>query len=252
MISEYLRPKTIEEALKLLARPDARPLGGGTVLNQPSADSFTVVDLQALGLDKIRKSGEKLEVGATATLQALLESRHVCEALKKTIRLEAPLNLRDMGTVAGTIVSCDGRSPFVSALLALDAKIDIRYSKGEAQISNIGDFLPSRPERILIVAITIPLNVDLRFESVARTPADKPIVCAALARWPSGRTRFTLGGWGSAPCLALDGNEPSGIEEAARNAAQDSGDEWASTEYRSEMAAVLAKRCARESDSGQA
>jgi CO/xanthine dehydrogenase FAD-binding subunit len=41
----------------------------------------------------------------------------------------------------------------------------------------------------------------------------------------------------------MDGNEPSGVEQAARSAAQDSGDEWASAEYRGEMAAVLAARC---------
>jgi len=72
---------------------------------------------------------------------------------------------------------------------------------------------------------------------------DKPIICAALARWPSGRTRLALGGWGNAPVLALDGNEPGGVEEVTRNAAAESGDEWASAEYRSEVAAVLAGRC---------
>ena len=33
------------------------------------------------------------------------------------------------------------------------------------------------------------------------------------------------------------------IEEAARNAAHDAADQWASAEYRSAVAAVLAKRC---------
>jgi CO/xanthine dehydrogenase FAD-binding subunit len=243
MITNYHRPKTIEEALKLLANPDARPLGGGTVLNQPSSESFVAVDLQALGLDKIHKSGEKLEIGATATLQALLETSHCPEALKSALRLEAPLNLRNMGTVAGTIVACDGRSPVVTSLLAMDARIDIRDSKNKSRISNIGDYLPLHEERILILSITIPLNATLTFESVARTPSDTPIVCAALAQWPSGRTRLALGGWGKAPALAMDGNEFGGIEAAARNAAQDSGDDWASAEYRTEMAAVLAKRC---------
>jgi hypothetical protein len=85
--------------------------------------------------------------------------------------------------------------------------------------------------------------VRLAFETVARTPADRPIVCAALAQWPSGRTRLALGGYGQAPLLAMDGNEPGGVETAVRNAFAEAGDEWASAEYRSEMAAVLAKRC---------
>ena len=74
MITTYHRPTTLEEALTLLARPEARPLGGGTVLTQKSDESFAVVDLQALGLDKIRKVGGKLEIGATATLSLLLLS----------------------------------------------------------------------------------------------------------------------------------------------------------------------------------
>ena len=246
MITEYHRPKTLEEALKLLARPDARPLGGGTVLNRSSPESFAVVDLQALGLDRIHKSGGKLEVGATAALQALLESPHAPAALKAAIRLEAPLNLRNMGTVAGALVACDGRSPFATAMLALDAKLEIRSAKLDSRITNIGDYLPLRETGILITALTIPLNAELSFESVARTPADTPIVCAALAKWPSGRARLALGGWGNAPALAMDGNDPAGMEAAARNAAQGSGDDWASAEYRSEMAVVLARRCLQE------
>jgi putative selenate reductase FAD-binding subunit len=243
MITTYYRPKKLEEALELIARPETRPLGGGTVLNQPSPESYAVVDLQDLGLDKIRKSGEKLGIGATVSLQALRESPHVPAALGKAIDLEAPLNLRDMGTIAGALVSCDGRSTFATGMLALDAKLEIRSPESETRILNIGDFLPERDTGILIISITIPLNVKLTFQSIARTPMDRPILCAALAQWPSGRTRLALGGWGKAPTLAVDGSEAKGLETAARAAAVDSGDEWASTEYRSEMAAVLARRC---------
>ena len=87
------------------------------------------------------------------------------------------------------------------------------------------------------------MNNKLAFESVARTPADKPIVCAAFAQWPSGRTRLAIGGWGLAPTLAMDGNEPGGVQDAAQNACTEAGDEWASAEYRMEIAGILAKRC---------
>ena len=106
--------------------------------------------------------------------------------------------------------------------------------------------MPLRNENLrskLITAITIPLNATLTFESVARTSADKPIVCAALAQWPSGRTRLALGGYGTAPLLAMDGTESEGLETAARNAFHEATDEWASAEYRMEVAATLAKRC---------
>jgi putative selenate reductase FAD-binding subunit len=246
MITQYYRPQTLEEALQLLSQADTRPLGGGTLLSQPSTASYAVVDLQALGLDKISKSGDKLAIGATVTLQTLLESSYASAALKAALRLETPLNLRTMGTVAGTLVTCDGRSPFAVVMLALDAKMI--FAPGEENI-NLGNYLPVRlgAEAVrsakLITAIEIPLNAKLAFESVARSPADKPIVCAALAQWPSGRTRLALGGYGKAPALALDGNAPNDVEAAARNAFAEAGDAWASREYSQEIAAVLAKRC---------
>jgi putative selenate reductase FAD-binding subunit len=244
MITQYHRPQTLEEALKLLSRPNTYPLGGGTVLTQQKDESFSVVDLQALGLDKLHKSGYNLEIGATVTLQTLLESLYASTALKMALELEAPLNLRTMGTVAGALVTCDGRSPFGAVMLALDA-ICILASDEPSAIS-LGNLLPLRDNLLhgkLITKIEIPLNIKLAFDTVARTPADKPVVCAALARWHSGRTRLALGGWGNSPLMAMDGNESGGLQEAARNAFSAAGDEWASAEYRMEVAGILAKRC---------
>jgi CO/xanthine dehydrogenase FAD-binding subunit len=95
----------------------------------------------------------------------------------------------------------------------------------------------------LITSIIIPLNTKLAFDYVSRTPADKPIVCAALAQWNSGRTRLVLGGYSKNPSLAMDGTEAEGIETAARNAFHEATDEYASAEYRMDVAATLAKRC---------
>jgi CO/xanthine dehydrogenase FAD-binding subunit len=242
MITFYHRPKTLDEALILLTQPNRIPLGGGTLLSHSAPDSAEAVDLQDLSLNSIKRSGNGLEVGATVTLQELLESEHCPQALKIALRLEAPLNLRNAATVAGTLVSCDGRSTFVTALLALDAKLELRRSLEEVQTSNIGEFLPMRP-RGLITTIAIPLNAKLAFEHVSRTPADKPIVCAALAQWNSGRTRLVLGGYGKSPLLAMDGTEAEGVEAAARNVFHEANDAWASAEYRMDVSATLVKRC---------
>lgn len=244
MITTYHRPKTLDEALTLLAQPNILPLGGGTVLaaRRPTADPIEVVDLQSLGLDSINKKGNELQLGATVTLQQLLETEDYPETLKSATKLEAPLNLRNSATVAGTIVSCDGRSTFATVLLALDARLEIRDSVDQSQVSSLGEFLPFRPKS-LITLITMPLNVKLAFEYVARTPADKPIVCAALAQWNSGRTRLAVGGYGASPMLAMDGTESEGLETAARNAFHEATDEWGSAEYRMDIAATLAKRC---------
>jgi CO/xanthine dehydrogenase FAD-binding subunit len=245
MITTYHRPRNLNEALALLAQSNRIPLGGGTLLSKPQSDPVEVVDLQSIGLDSIKKSGNNLEIGATVTLQQLLESEHCPETLKSALKLEAPLNLRNAATIAGTLVSCDGRSTFAVVMLALDARIEqtiLNDSNPETRISNIGEFLPLRPTG-LITTITIPLNIKLAFDYVSRTPADKPIVCTALAQWNSGRTRLALGGYGQNPMLAMDGTEPEGLETAARNAFHEAGDEWASAEYRMDVAAMLAKRC---------
>ncbi len=245
MITTYHRPQTLDEALTLLTQPNTVPLGGGTLLSQPRTDSVSVVDLQRLGLDTLRVNGNELQIGATCTLQSLLESERCPEALKSAIKLEAPINIRNSATVAGALVSSDGRSPFATALLAMDAKIDYRpltVDRPSSTVLGLGEFLPLRP-RGLITAITMPLNAKFAFEFVSRTPADKPIICAALTQWSSGRTRLVLGGYGKSPLLAMDGTEAEGIEAAARNSYHEANDEWASAEYRMDVAAVLAKRC---------
>jgi CO/xanthine dehydrogenase FAD-binding subunit len=242
MITTYHRPQSLDEALTLLTQPNRIPLGGGTLLSRSTTDPVEVVDLQALSLDSITKSGNNLEIGATVTLQQLLESVHCPEALKSALKLEAPLNIRNTATVAGTLVACDGRSTFATVLLALDAKIDIRYSPDDSRVSNIGEFLPLRP-RGLITSIVLPLTIKLAFDYVSRTPSDKPIVCAAVAQWNAGRTRLAVGGYGRAPMLAMDGTEAEGIETAARNAFHEAADEYGSAEYRMDVAATLAKRC---------
>lgn len=252
MIIEYNRPETIEQALTLLGRaePKTVPLGGGSALNRLSDEALAVVDLQALGLNAWTLQGNMIHLGATLTLQALLDAFEtlafagsgLLPALAQAVTHEASYNLRQVGTVAGTLVAADGRSPFATALLALDAALTVL--PGDETLP-VGDVLPLRAERLhakLIVRVGLPSNARLRYEAVARTPADRPVVCAAVAVWPSGRTRVALGGYGACPLLAFDGADAAGAETAARNAFSQAGDEWASAEYRQEVAAALVKR----------
>ncbi len=244
MIVEYHRPETLQAALELLARSDPRtfPLGGGSALNKPSPEPIAVVDLQALGLDSIQPSGQRLVLGATVTLQGMLDAPAVAAELKPVIRYEATHNLRQVATLAGTLVASDGRSPLATSFLALDASLTLL--PGEEPLA-LGDLLPMRTQLLpgrLISQVTLPVNARLAFHAVARTPADLPQVCVAAARWPSGRTRLAVGGYGSAPLLAFDGPDDSGAETAAAQAYSQAADQWASAEYRSEAAEVLARR----------
>jgi CO/xanthine dehydrogenase FAD-binding subunit len=120
---------------------------------------------------------------------------------------------------------------------------------GQSSVVNgLSEFLLTRPSG-LITSISIPLNIKTAFEFVSKTPADKPMVCAALAQWNSRRTRLVLGGYGKTPLLAMDGTEADGLDAsinsaqaAAKNAYHEAVDEWASAEYRMDVAATLAKR----------
>ncbi len=256
MITEYHRPQKLDEALQLLARrqPVTFPLGGGTTLNRPSDEPVAVVDLQALGLDEIQPRGNLLDLGATARLEQLLQTPALPPALDKAIRHEASYNLRQVGTVAGTLVASDGRSPFATAMLALDATLSLLHAHDEnptrsEEMIALGDLLPMRAARLqgrLITRVTIPINASLAYEYVARTPADRPIVCVAVARWPSGRTRITLGGFGAVALLALDGPEPGGAETAVQDAFSQAGDQWASAAYRQAAATALIQRILAE------
>jgi CO/xanthine dehydrogenase FAD-binding subunit len=248
MIIEYHRPETLEAALALLDRamPLSKPMGGGTVLNRPSNDPFAVVDLQRLGLDTAESKGTSIDLGACMTLQSVLDLPQIPTALKEAVDHEANYNLRQVATIAGSLVACNGRSPLATALLSMDASLEMIRYRQDLVLVGLGDLLPMREQllhKALITRVVLPTNVALAYAQVARTPADLPVVCVAVCKWPSGRTRIALGGWGSAPILAMDGPEPEGGRIAAENAFSQAEDQWASAEYRQSVAGVLTSRC---------
>lgn len=244
MIIEYHRPKDMDEAISLLSRktPKTVPLGGGTRLSRQTQGDVAVVDLQDLGLDQIHSVGANLVIGAAATLQNILNQSQIPVALRKALVNEGGLNFRNQATIGGEIVVCDGRSALAAGLLAMNAHIT--WLPGEKKVS-LGDFFVLRDSwgsGRIIRTVELPLNGDLALEIVARSPLDRPILCVAVCRWPSGRTRVTLGGYGKAPIMVMDGPEPVGADQAARNAYIHAGDEWASAEYRSQIAGAVVRQ----------
>jgi probable selenate reductase FAD-binding subunit len=213
-ISEYHRPKDIDQALALLARSDvvAVPIGGGSdLVARHRRGVQAVIDLRDLGLSYIRRDGDLLHVGATTTLQALIDSTDFGPVwdgeLSRVIECTAARNLREQGTLAGTLVSAEGNNPLATLLLALDASLSI-VGRTDKTVS-LAEFLPDRSSllhRSLIAEIGIPLpraGEAIAFEKVSRTPADLPMVCVAVrARIENGvarAVRIGLGGVGSLP-----------------------------------------------------
>ena len=95
----------------------------------------------------------------------------------------------------------------------------------------------------IITKIILPIQTASAYKYVARSPADLPVVAAATALWPSGRTRIVIAGFGNQPVMVFDGPDSEGAEIAARDAYSEAGDQWASAEYRSDVAATLVTRC---------
>jgi len=246
MIIEYHRPETISAALDLLARtnPTTVPMGGGTRLSRYSHLDLAVVDLQRLGLDGLALGKNALQVGAAVTLQTLAEAPSLPEALRCSAYLDAGLNVRNTATVAGAIVAGDGRSPLLTVLLAMDARLTWQPQN---ETVGLGDWLALRPNRqknYLLTEIQLPANVEVSMETVARTPVDTPIVCVAVCRWQnSNRVRIVVGGFGDTPVLASDGQDDAASASlSVKNACSQSDDAWASAAYRRAAAAVLVNR----------
>ena len=95
----------------------------------------------------------------------------------------------------------------------------------------------------MITEVVVPNDVVGVSSYVARSPADLPIVAAAVTKWSSGRTRVVLAGFGDHPRMVFDGPDAVGAEIASRDAYSEAGDQWASAEYRSDTAAALVARC---------
>lgn len=272
-LREHHRPKTVNAALNLLARPTPRtvPLAGGVWLvarRDPSIQA--VVDLSALKLDFIKARQNHLRIGAMTTLQTLATHPTVRQfaggLLAEAVQRSAPRNIRNIATLGGTLVISESTSEAALALLILEAYLVIRNPKRqtvgvEAFLENPKEFL-SPFGLLLEVAVSEPEGGSgTALVEVSRTPRDRPIVNAAVMVSLRGGgfhvVRLALGGIAPHPIRlpsveqALRGqvlNEKtvSAVASLVRQAVNPSSDGRASAEYRREMAGVVAIRALRE------
>ncbi len=208
MIIEYHRPETLEQAKKLLNRSTPRtiPLGGGTMVSRPSQDPIAVVDLQALGLDKIVNEESILKIGSMVRLQSLIETADLPEGLSQCSRRETNINLRRAATVGGLLMTSDGYSPLLGCFLALDAKI---YWEPGNKFTYLAEWIGKNREKNpgkLITGIEFTLPEKIIYEDIARSPEDRPIVYVVAAIWSMGEPRVVVGGTGDYPIVASDGS----------------------------------------------
>ena len=238
MPDKYFRPSTMAEANTLLQKNNTVAVYGLNA-HQFLHKNFTVIDLQELGMNSIDKEGENIALGASVTLQNLIDYEGLSDALQEAARVEERQNLRNMVTLAEIILYGDGNSPLLAALLALDAKVSVY---GSSTPILLGELLALGNKPTLIEKLIITANCQLASERLARTPQDLAIVHIYLAQWSSGRIRLVVGGFGKHPTLVVDGKGSNGVELAAASACAGSADNKASSKYRSEMAKTLTLR----------
>jgi len=262
-ITEYHRPTQIEEALRLLARRDATvvALGGGThLIGRHRRDVDAVVDLRDLGLSYLRREGDVLRIGATTTLQSLIDAADLSPAwegeIARVVERTRARNLREAGTVAGTLVAAEHNNPLATLLIAIGATVAI--APGNETVA-LDEFLPDRSRLMagsLLTEIVIPLphpGEAVAFEQVARTPADLPIVCAAvrahMADGAARQVRIGLGGVAAWPLRAgafehaIESRlQITGALDAATADLDPPSDYLGSADYRRQMAVVTVMR----------
>ena len=267
-VREYLVPRSLPEAIALLARhgPELLVMAGGTVamplINEGISLPERVMSLRNAGLDGIDQRGDVLAIGAAATLTQLLAQDGV-PLLREAARNTASWSIRNMGTVGGNLFTPPPGGDVAVALLALDARVRLAGAHGE-RVLPLADFYTGFMTNALaadelLVEIDVPTaaheTVFIKFgRKHANTPAVVTVAIALQRR--DGRisaARIALGAAGPHPIrvaaaeAALVGSalESGVIEQAADAAARECRpftDAIATEWYRRRMVGVFVRR----------
>jgi len=192
----YVRPAAIDAAKAALGRPDARAMGGGTdLLTQQDRGILaaeSVIDLRGLGLNEIDDSGDRLRIGATATLAELGRHPAVAErytVLHEAVRAAASPQLREMGTVGGNLcqqVRCwYFRHPDLTCWLAGGDTCYAQIGDHRKHGLEPGDCISVAPSRLAAPLLALTATVE-----TSRRPDGFPL--AELYRKASEDDRSTL------------------------------------------------------------
>jgi len=144
---DYSAPKTLDEVLGLIAS-GAKPLAGGMSLIPAMklrlAAPEHLVDLgRVKELNYILEAKGAIHIGATVTHQEIESSaliRSKCPLLAETASNIGDVQVRNMGTIGGSIAHADPAADYPAALQALEAKVVLKGSKAERTIG-VDEFL---------------------------------------------------------------------------------------------------------------
>ena len=277
---EYSAPNTLQEALQLLADGSAKVLAGGMslipMMKLRLAAPEHLVDLgRVADLKTISESSGEIHIGAMATHYDLESSpllRQRCPLLAEAAGHIGDVQVRNMGTIGGSVSHADPAADYPASLLALEAKVRLMRAGGERTLS-LGDFLvdtfttaaePGEIVREIIVPVE-ESKTGVNYQKMLQPASGFAIVgIAARVRKADGKisvARVGVTGLASSPFRAmavetrLEGS--AGTDDDIRQAAaliangvDANSDIHASANYRKQMAQVYGARAIRAALAG--
>ena len=267
---DYESPTTLNEALSLLAsREDAKVLAGGhsllPAMKLRLAQPALLVDIGGIGgLDYIRESGDGIALGAMTTHAAIAGSDLLHRASPLLALAAAQIGdtqVRNRGTIGGSLAQAHPAADYPAAVQALDAHIVAHSRSGERVIPATkffsGMFSTELRSDVILTEIRIPKTSG---EAVVykkhHHPASGYAVVGVAVRLKLSQSKIEnaavaitgvsdIAYRATAVENALRGKPLGAIAEAAAHATDGVdafGDTYASAEYRKHLATVLTRR----------
>jgi aerobic carbon-monoxide dehydrogenase medium subunit len=266
---EYFRPATLAEAIDLLARhgEDAKVLAGGhsliPAMKLRLARPTALVDIGRLAeLSYIREQGDVIAIGAATTHRAI-EVSGVLGArsplLPEVASHLGDVQVRNRGTIGGSLVHADPAADYPAAILALDAALEIAGPGGRRTVRASEFFVGLMESAIATGEVLCEIRVPVTKPTVAYVKTDQKAsgfaLCGVAVTIDPSARRAAVGVTGVAAMpyraaaveAALEGRvlNESMIASAAGHAAdgvEPISDLHASAEYRAQLAVVNAQR----------
>jgi len=264
---DYHRPKTVKEAVTLLRKTqDAKPLAGGqslvAALKLRLSNPPALIDLGAL--DELR--GIKLD-GGTLTIGALTRHSEVAAAKDVAIGIPALARLaegigdrqvRNQGTLGGSLANNDPAADYPAAALALGATINTNRRAIPADKFFTGLFETALKPGEVIVSVSFPLPKRASYVKF-RNPASRFALVGVFVSETGGTVRVAVTGAGKDGVFRAKNMEKRLAENFSADAiaktrvAADSlsSDVHASAEYRAHLVNVLAQRAVAAAVAGK-
>ena len=168
--SLYLKPKTLDEAVSLLATSGGQILAGGTdfypALGERSP-RWTVVDITALAeIRGIEFESEWIRIGGLSTWSDVIRTPlpRCFDALKAAAREVGSVQIQNRGTVAGNLCNASPAADGVPPLLALDAEVELASAAGRRRMP-LEQFLAGNRKTLrradeILAAVLVPRRME--------------------------------------------------------------------------------------------